>query len=82
MKYLVLSDVHANLYALQAVLADVKQFDQIIFLGDLANFGPHPGECVDLLREYSPICIMGNHDKKIAYKDEKEIFGMNGQEQN
>ena len=52
MKYLVLSDIHASLYALQAVLADAKDYEQIIFLGDLANFGPHPSECVDLLREY------------------------------
>ena len=71
MKYLVLSDIHASLYALQAVLADAKDYEQIIFLGDLANFGPHPSECVDLLREYSPVCIMGNHDRKIAYRDEK-----------
>lgn len=74
MKYLVLSDIHASLYVLQAVLADARAFDKIIFLGDLANFGPQPCECVDLLREYSPICIMGNHDKKIADAKEKRNF--------
>ncbi len=74
MKYLVLADIHANLYALQAVIADAKDFDKVIFLGDLANFGSHPAECVDLLRELSPICIMGNHDKKIAFTNEKRNF--------
>lgn len=74
MKYLVLSDIHANLYALQAVIEDAKEFDQIIFLGDLANFGARPCECVDLLREYSPICIMGNHDQKIITANAKRNF--------
>lgn len=74
MRYLVLSDIHANLYAFQAVVEAAKDFDKMIFLGDISNFGPHPGECVDFLREYSPICIMGNHDKKIADAAEKRNF--------
>lgn len=45
-----------------------------MFLGDIANFDPHPSECVDLLREYSPICIMGNHDRKITHEAEKRNF--------
>lgn len=40
--------------------------DRIVFLGDLANFGPYPSECVDILSEYDPIRIMGNHDKYIV----------------
>lgn len=66
MKTLILSDIHANLPALQAVLNDAGVCDRLVFLGDLANFGPHPAECVELLRQYDPICIMGNHDQQIA----------------
>ena len=66
MRYLVLSDIHANLAAFQAVLADAGSYDQLIFLGDLANFGPDPAACVDLLGSCKAICIMGNHDADIV----------------
>ncbi len=66
MKTLVLSDIHANRPALLTVLEKAGPCDRIVFLGDLANFGPHPAECVDLLMEYDPICIMGNHDALIV----------------
>lgn len=66
MKTLILSDIHANFPALTAVLQDAGHFDRLVFLGDLANFGPHPGQCVDLLQQYDPICIMGNHDAQIV----------------
>lgn len=67
MKYLVLSDVHANLPALEAVLQAAEgKYEKILFLGDLANFGPHPSECVTLLRTKNPRCIMGNHDEFIC----------------
>ena len=65
MKTLVLSDIHANEPALRAVLDAAGECERIVFLGDLANFGPHPSECVDLLMKYDPICIMGNHDELI-----------------
>ena len=50
MKMLILSDIHANLPALLAVLEAAGKCDKIIFLGDLANFGPHPSECVEMLK--------------------------------
>ena len=62
MRTLIIADVHANLPAFRAVLDDAGHFDQVLFLGDLANFGPCPSECVDLLRELDSINIMGNHD--------------------
>ena len=56
MRYLVLSDIHANLPAFKAVLEAAKgQYDQVLFLGDLANFGPHPAECVELMKEHNAI---------------------------
>ena len=66
MRTLVLSDIHANEPALLTVLEAACEYDRLIFLGDLANFGPHPSECVDILMKCYPICIMGNHDKLIA----------------
>ena len=66
MKTLVLSDIHANEPALRAVLQEAGHCDRVIFLGDLSNFGPHPSECIDILYQYDPLCIMGNHDKQIA----------------
>ena len=66
MKTLVLSDIHANLPALLSVFDAAGDCDRIIFLGDLANFGPHPSECVNLLMKYNPICIIGNHDELIV----------------
>lgn len=66
MRYLILADIHANFPALKAVLAHAAgKYDKVLFLGDLANFGPHPAECVETLRQLDPICIMGNHDEAI-----------------
>ena len=72
MKTLILSDIHANLPAFQAVLDDAGSWDQVWFLGDLPNFGPCPAECVDLLRSLNSINIMGNHDFYIAGGWEKK----------
>jgi predicted phosphodiesterase len=60
----VLSDVHANLAALEAVLADVdaEGVDEIWCLGDLTGYGARPNECVALMRERADICLVGNHD--------------------
>lgn len=76
-----MSDIHANLPALQAVLKDVGAFDRLVFLGDLANFGPHPSECVDLLKEYNPICIIGNHDAQIISECPKNFWDRWSKEQ-
>lgn len=74
MRRLIISDIHANLPALEAVLSHAGSCDEIIFLGDLANFGPHPSECVNLIRDLKATCIMGNHDKLISFKNEKRNF--------
>ena len=74
MKTLVLSDIHANEPALKAVLKDVGHYDRIVFLGDLANFGPHPAQCVDILKKLNPICIMGNHDEQIVSENPRNFW--------
>jgi predicted phosphodiesterase len=60
----VLSDVHGNLPALQAVLEEIDraQADQIWCLGDLVGYGAQPDECVRLVSERCDICLAGNHD--------------------
>jgi predicted phosphodiesterase len=64
MKVALISDIHGNLPALEAALADIRTHgtDQIIFLGDAATLGPQPKETLDLLRTLDCVCIMGNHD--------------------
>ncbi len=62
MRYLILSDIHANLMALEAVLADVPAFDKIWCLGDLVGYGPSPNECVERIQDFAHISLAGNHD--------------------
>lgn len=66
-KIAILSDIHANLPALKAVLRDVQQSgaDQIVFLGDIVGYGASPAECVDWVRKLGGVCVMGNHDVEI-----------------
>ncbi|MGD0885912.1 MAG: metallophosphoesterase family protein [Thermodesulfovibrionales bacterium] len=65
MQYAVLSDVHANLEALDAVLKDIskREIKEILFLGDAVGYGPNPNECVKRLKERCKILLAGNHDK-------------------
>ena len=63
MRTLVISDVHANLNAFQAVLAAAGTVDQVWFLGDIVGYGPDPNECVELLQTLPNLtALMGNHD--------------------
>jgi predicted phosphodiesterase len=65
MKTLLLSDIHGNWPALQAVLAAEPEVDQIVCLGDLVNYGPQPAECVRWAMGLGAdnILIQGNHDR-------------------
>ena len=64
----VLSDVHGNLPALQAVIKDAlaRGCDRFISLGDVVSYYAQPGECIDLLREQNAINILGNHDSYLV----------------
>jgi predicted phosphodiesterase len=59
-----ISDVHGNLPALEATLADIRAqgAEYIAFLGDAVGYGPRPNECVALLAESCAVSLMGNHD--------------------
>ena len=63
MKRAILSDIHANLDALEAVLSDIRaqEVDQLICLGDLVGYGKQPVECVDRAKSFD-VCLLGNHD--------------------
>jgi predicted phosphodiesterase len=65
MRYLIISDIHANLAALEAVFADVDLdgVDRIWCLGDVVGYGPCPNECIARLLEFPDhLCVAGNHD--------------------
>ena len=60
----IISDIHSNLEALQAVLADIKSqgIKEIYCLGDVVGYGPNPRECIDLVMD-SKLVLLGNHDQ-------------------
>jgi predicted phosphodiesterase len=63
MRILVISDIHANLTALDAVLTDAGEFDAAWCLGDLVGYGPDPNECIAKVCALPNLrCIIGNHD--------------------
>jgi predicted phosphodiesterase len=63
MRVLIISDIHANLTALETVLEDAGQVDATWCLGDLVGYGPDPNECVDLIQTLpNLVCLLGNHD--------------------
>ncbi len=75
MRVLVISDVHANYVALQAVLADAGQVDETWCLGDLVGYGPDPNAVVEEISEISNLtCMMGNHDIAVTGKMSLETF--------
>lgn len=66
MRVLVISDIHANALALEAVLADAGSYDAVWCLGDLVGYGPKPNECIERVRALPGlVCLVGNHDKAV-----------------
>jgi len=77
MRYLVLSDIHSNLEALDAVLraSAAQRYDAVLVLGDLVGYGADPNAVVDRVRALKPTSIVrGNHDKVAAGLDDAEDF--------
>jgi diadenosine tetraphosphatase ApaH/serine/threonine PP2A family protein phosphatase len=68
--FAIISDIHGNLEALQAVLADIEQrkITEIVCLGDVVGYGPNPRECLDLVEARCRLCMMGNHDHAALYE--------------
>ncbi|MCL6580988.1 MAG: metallophosphatase family protein [Firmicutes bacterium] len=67
MRVLILSDVHANPAALEAVLTAEPRMDRVLFLGDAVDYGPEPRRCVELLAGLDPVRVRGNHDHAVAF---------------
>ncbi|MFN2303222.1 MAG: metallophosphoesterase family protein [Anaerolineales bacterium] len=66
MRTLIISDIHSNLTALKAVLADAKPFGAVWCLGDVVGYGPDPNECIELIKDLPKLkCVKGNHDAAI-----------------
>jgi predicted phosphodiesterase len=68
MKLAIISDIHANLEALQATLQDIsaQAVDRIVCLGDIVGYNANPAACISLLRESDVLCIAGNHDRAVT----------------
>ena len=65
MRTLIVSDIHSNIVAFDAVLRDAQKrgpVDNIWSLGDMVGYGPRPNECLDTLRGFEHISVAGNHD--------------------
>ena len=68
MRVAVVSDIHANLHALEAVLAEIASAspDEVWCLGDIVGYGPQPNECCVLIRERADVVLCGNHDLAVT----------------
>ena len=77
MRILVISDIHANLTALDAVLTDAGEFDAAWCLGDLVGYGPDPNECIAKVRALPNLrCIIGNHDAAALDQIDTKTFNL------
>src|SRR4029078_10262455 len=77
MRVAVVSDIHSNLHALEAVLAaiDAEAPDELWCLGDLVGYGPRPNECCATVAERAHVCLAGNHDLAVRGTIDLEEFG-------
>ncbi len=76
MRYAVLSDIHSNLVALEAVLGDISEaeIDRYLCLGDLVGYGARPNQCCDMIREFDAVGVRGNHDEAAVDPGRAEWF--------
>src|SRR5882724_6328409 len=76
MKLAIISDIHANLEALQATLQRIsaQTVDRIVCLGDIVGYNANPEECISLLREFDVLSIAGNHDRAVTGQITTEGF--------
>ncbi len=76
MRYAVISDIHSNLDALEAVLAEIDRegVDQIVCVGDIVGYAACPKECLDIIRGREIPCVAGNHDYAAVDKTSIQYF--------
>ncbi|MGQ9504954.1 MAG: metallophosphoesterase family protein [Thermogutta sp.] len=72
MKRAIISDIHSNLEALEAVLKDIQAqgVEEIYCLGDIVGYGPNPRECIDLVMRHCKVSLLGNHDQGALFDPE------------
>ena len=82
MLYAIISDIHSNLEALEAVLKRIKEIrvDEIICLGDIVGYNANPNECVEIIRDLGITSISGNHDRACAGIYEPSFFNVYARE--
>ncbi len=61
----IISDVHSNLVALEAVLDDMPDVDELVCAGDVIGYNPWPSECLDIVRSECSTVVQGNHDRTV-----------------
>jgi len=78
MRFAIISDVHANIEALDSFFESIKTnpVDRIICLGDLVGYNANPNECIELIREKKIPCVMGNHDARAAGLEDLSEFNL------
>ncbi|CAN5413813.1 metallophosphoesterase family protein [soil metagenome] len=76
MRFAILSDIHSNLEALEAVLADSRAQDctHFVCLGDVVGYNANPGECVKIIRDLECPIVKGNHDEQVSTVASTESF--------
>ena len=77
MRALIISDIHANLTALEAVLEDAGNFDATWCLGDVIGYGPDPNECIQRIQRLPNLnCLLGNHDAAVIEEIDISSFNL------
>jgi diadenosine tetraphosphatase ApaH/serine/threonine PP2A family protein phosphatase len=71
MRCAILGDIHANLQALEAVVADAREYEcrEFHFLGDVVGYNANPSECLEIVRALPGVCVLGNHDEAASRAD-------------
>jgi predicted phosphodiesterase len=74
-RFLIISDIHANLQALEAVLADAEgKYEQVVCCGDLVGYNPNPGAVIEWTERSCSAVVRGNHDKVVSGIDSLDWF--------
>ncbi len=78
MRLALISDIHANLEALQATLRRIEtdHIDEIVCLGDIVGYNANPAECIDAVRGCAALCVAGNHDRAVCGQISMEEFSV------
>ena len=75
MKLLILSDIHGNWPALEAVLAAEPERDAVVFCGDVVDYGPQPAECLRWVSKHAEYMVRGNHDNALGFDVDCHCMG-------